>query len=226
MISYRQTWSISPRLWVAFTATLFAGIITFLASLNLYLLEDGNPLTTTAYSVSPLLRFSFDGVYLSALVTGVAICALVGHLLVKSSTPILIGFLIVSLFVALAGFGGLFKRYPSTFLVLFTVFAGLTLISVVGGRIAAARSHRRLGQRSAAILGSCVSASIALLANLVALIPHTLTLNPVSHPLYMQGQVGSTHFNSVLIAMGIELLSIAICALTIGLAFRPSSRSS
>ena len=61
----------APRLWLLRTVTLIAFIISLLASLNLYLLEDGNPLTQGAYLASPLLRFSYDGVYLSALAAGV-----------------------------------------------------------------------------------------------------------------------------------------------------------
>ncbi len=70
------------------------------------------------------------------------------------------------------------------------------------------------------MVGACVSASIALLVNVMALVLHTLSLNPVSHPLFMQGQIGQTHFNSLVIAMGIELLAIIIFVLGVGFALR------
>ena len=224
MVSYTQERHISPQLWIALATTLFAGIVTFLASLNLYLLEDGNRLTQAAYSTSPLLRFSYDGVYLSALVVGIAICALFGYLLARNTRSVIIGLIVVSLLVPLAGFGGLLIRQPVAFFVLVLVFAGLTLLSILAGRAVCTRKRGLLDERSAALLGGCVSAGIALLVNLVALIPHTLALNPVSHLLYMQGQIGDTHFNSVLIATGIELLSIAVCTLSIGLALRSHRR--
>src|SRR6266567_9569375 len=81
MATYRHAQNFPPRLWVALVATVTAFVVSLLASLNLYLLEDNNPLTQAAYSASPVLRFSYDGVYLSALVAGVAICAIVGYII-------------------------------------------------------------------------------------------------------------------------------------------------
>lgn len=46
------------------------------------------------------------------------------------------------------------------------------------------------------------------------LVLHTLALNPMSHALFMQGQIGETHFNSLVIGMGIEALLMIICALS------------
>lgn len=131
MATYRQINHLSPRLWIALAATLFAGLIAILASLNLYLLEDDNPLTTAAYSASPLLRFSYDGAYLSALVAVVTICALVTYALVR--TDLL---------------------------------------------------------------------------------------------LFMQGQISGTHFNSLLVALALELLSLIACLLGIGFALRSTARLS
>lgn len=226
MVTHTQERHLSPQLWLALATTIFAGIVTFLASLNLYLLEDGNPLTPAAYSASPLLRFSYDGVYLSALVAGIAICALLGYLLVRETRFVSIGLGIVSLLVIFAGFGGLLIHQPLAFLVLALIFAGLTLLSIWIGRALSAYSRNTSGTRSASLLGGCVSAGVALLVNLLAQVPHTLALNPVSHLLYMQGQIGDTHLNSVLIATAIELLSIIACLLSIGFALRVPRSSS
>ncbi|HLQ29171.1 MAG TPA: hypothetical protein VK140_08045 [Ktedonobacteraceae bacterium] len=229
MASYRLSQSFQPRLWIAVAATGIAFVVALLASLNLYLLEDSNPLTQAAYSASPVLRFSYDGVYLSALVAALAVCAIIGYAITRASTPVFAGLMIVTLIVILGGFGGLLVRYPVNFLAFLLAFVALTLVSLLVGRAIATRSTRRLGERgerAAAIVGACASAGMALLVNVVALVTHTLLLNPVSHALFMQGQIGETHFSSLLIAMGLELLTMLIYALSIGFALRSPSRSS
>lgn len=213
-----------PRLWIAVAATLVTFIISLLASINLYLLEDGNPLTQAAYSASSLVRFSYDGVYLSALVASVAVCAIVAYAVTRASTSVIIGLLLVSLLIIFGGFGGLLIRYPLTFLVFLLAFIGLILLSLLVGPLVAARAGRYLGQRSAAIVGACFGAFIVLLVNGVSLVLHTLALNPVSHALFMQGQIGETHFNSLVIGMGIEVLLLIICGLSIVFALRPPAR--
>ncbi|GAC1342735.1 MAG: hypothetical protein NVSMB27_01980 [Ktedonobacteraceae bacterium] len=227
MASYRLAPTFPPRFWIALATTLLAFIASLLASINLYLLEDNNPLTSAAYSASPLLRLSYDGVYLSALVAAVAICAIVIYTIVKTDVLVTtISLVIVALLVAFAGFGGLLIRYPVTFLILFLVFIGLALVSLLSGRAVAAWSGQRLGQRAAAIIGACVSTGIALLVNVAAMLLHTLALNPLSHTLFMQGQIGNTHFNSLIIALSIELLTTIICLLSVSFALRSPLPSS
>lgn len=226
MASHRIARNFQPRLWIAVAATVIAFVVSLLASLNLYLLEDGNPLTQAAYGASPLVRFSYDGVYLSALVAGVAVCAIVAYTVTQADTPVVVSLILVALFISFAGFGGLLVRYPTTFLVFFLAFIVLVLLSLLLGRAVAARSSRYLGQRSAAIIGACAGTAIVLLVNAVALVLHTLALNPVSHALFMQGQIGETHLNSLLIAMGIEVLMLIICTLCTWFALRSRSRSS
>src|SRR6185437_13197540 len=133
---------------------------------------------------------------------------------------------IVSFLVIFAGFGGLLIRQPLAFFMLALIFVALTLLSVLAGQAVSTRSRRVFTSRLAALLGGCVSAGVALLANLLAQVSHTLALNPVSHLLYMQGQIGVTHLNSVLIATAIELLSIIACLLSIGFALRVPRSSS
>ena len=226
MASQRLDQNYRPRLWIAITATIIAFVVSLLASLNLYLLEDANPLTQAAYSASPLVRFSYDGVYLSALVACVAICAIVGSAIVRADTSVIIGLILVTLLIIFAGFGGLLVRYPATFLIFFLVFVGLALLSFLVGRAVAARAGRYLGQKSASIIGACVSAFFVLLVNAIALVLHTLALNPISHALFMQGQIGETHFNSLIIGMGVEVLLMIICALSILFALRSPARLS
>jgi hypothetical protein len=224
MVAETHTQAVPLRLWVTIAATALAFVVSLLASLNLYLLEDANPLTPAAYSASPLLRFSYDGVYLSALVAAVSVCTIVGYAVMRDDAPVLLGLAIVALVVAFGGFGGLLIRHPATFLILFLVFVGLVLCGLLVGRAVAARMRPRLGRRPAAVLGACVSTSVALLVNLVVLVPHTIALNPVSHTLYMQGRIGETHLNSLLIGMGIELLTVIVCAVSIGSALRAATR--
>lgn len=223
MVTSSHTQKFSLRLWVALAATAIAFAVSLLASLNLYLLEDSNPLIQAAYSASPLLRFSYDGIYLSALAAGVAVCAIVVYAIMRSNILVFVSLIVVALLVAFGGFGGLNFRHSATFLVFFVIFLALTLISFLVGRAEATRTGRSLGQQPAAILGACVSVGLVLLVNVVALVLHTLTLNPVSHALYMQGQIGGTHLNFSLIAMGIALLTMMACIISIGLAFRPPS---
>jgi hypothetical protein len=216
----------SPRLWVALIATILAFAVSLVASLNLYLIEDTSPLTQAAYSISPLLRFSYDGIYLSALAAGVAICSIIGYALAQRSTFVIPALILVTLLVAFGGFGGLLVRHPTTFLALFVVFLALSLISLLMGRGVATRAARKLEQRFAGMLGACVSVFSMLLINVVALVLHTLLLNPVSHALYMQGMIAGTHFNFSLIAMGLAFLTLIACAASLGLALRLPSRQS
>ncbi len=223
MASYGHTQNFSPRLWIVFTTTIIAFNATMLASINLYLLEESSSFTQAAYTLSPLLRFSYDIVYLSALVSCVALCAIVAYMITRSETTVTISLTLITLFIAFAGFGGLLLRQPTTFLALFLVFVVLALISQMLGRAVSRRFRARLGQRSAAILGGCVGIGIVFFVNVVALVLHTIALNPVSHALFMQGQIGDTHLSSLLIAMGVELLTLFIYLLSVGIAFRSSS---
>jgi hypothetical protein len=200
--------------------TLIAFIISLLASLNLYLLEDGNPLTQGAYLASPLLRFSYDGVYLSALAAVVTVCAVLGYSLAGADVPVLPGIIGLACLVALGGFGGLLVRHPTTFLAVLLAFAAMIAASLLVGALVAARVRPRLGRRSAAVLGACAGTAAVLLVNLALLAPHTIALNPVSHALYMQGQIVGTHLNALLLAMGIEALAVIACGLNITAALR------
>ncbi len=208
------------RLWFALVATIIAFIIALIASLNLYLIEDASHLTQAAYQTSPLLRFSYDAIYLSTLAAGVAVCAIIGYTLVQRTVLVVGGLVVVALLVALGGFGGLLARQAPTFLLLFVIFLALTLIGLTVGRWVMARTERRFGSRSAGMLGACVGVCSLLLINVAALILHTLLLNPVSHELYMQGQIAGTHLNFSLIAMGLAFLTVIACTVSLGRAFR------
>ncbi len=221
-----NTRNLPPRLWMAIATTSVAFAVSLVASINLYLLEDSSHLTSVAYSTSPLLRLSYDGIYLSVLAASVTICAVVGYTLVKRTVLMITGLLVITLLFALGGFGGLLFRYPATFFILFAVFLILTLSSFLLGRGVAMHAFRTLGQRTAAVLGACVSVSSLLLINVVTLVLHTLLLNMVSHALYMQGQIGVTHLNFSLIAMSIAFLTLVVCVVSLSLALRfPSYQS-
>lgn len=206
----------SLRLWIALAVTVVAFTVSLVASLNLYLLEDTSNLTQAAYSASPLLRFSYDGIYLSTLAAGVAACAIVGYVLVQRESVVIVSLIVVALLVAFGGFGGLLAHHFITFLVFVTVFFALIVISFLCGRAVATHASRRLDHRPAAVMGACVSVGILLLVNVAALILHTLLLNPISHALYMQGQIGGTLLNFSLIAMGLAFLSMIACILSLG----------
>ncbi|GCE21409.1 hypothetical protein [Dictyobacter kobayashii] len=226
MATYTPSQNFPLRLWVALAATLLAFVVSLVASLNLYLIEDASPLTQVAYAASPLLRFSYDGIYLSALAAGVAVCAILGFALVQRAMLVISGLIVVALLVALGGFGGLLVRHPVTFLLFFIVFLALTLLNILLGRAMATRAGRIMGQRPAQVLGACVSVGSVLLINVVLLVLHTLILNPVNHALYMQGQIGTTPWNFSLIAMGLAFLTMIACAVSLGSALRSPAQQS
>ena len=99
-------------------------------------------------------------------------------------------------------------------------FILLAVGSFLSGRALAARTRPVLGERSAVLLGACVSTGLALLVNGAALVAHTLALNPISHALYMQGQLGASHFNGLLISMALEVLVLFACLVSLALALR------
>ena len=210
------------RLKAALVATVIAFFVCLVASINLYLIEDSSSLTAAAYSASSLLRITYDGVYLSALAAGVAIVALVAYALVPLQRFITASLVLVALLVALGGFGGLLARHPVTFLVFLAVFLALTMSSFLLGRLVAGRLGDAPGDRPAAILGVCVSAGSLLAVNVAALVLHTLSLNPVSHALYMQGRIGDTPLNLTLLAMLVALVALVACVVCLmwALSFR------
>lgn len=214
------------RLWIALIATILAFAVSLVASLNLYLIEDPSHLTQVAYGVSPLLRFSYDGLYLSALAAGVAMCAIIGYAFVQRAVFVLPGLIVVALLVAFGGFGGLLVHHATLFLVDFIVFLALTLLSLLVGRRVATRTMHQLGQRPAGLLGACISVCSVLLINVMALVLHTLLLNPVSHALYVQGQIEGTHFNFSLIAMGLAFLTLIACTVSLAYTLRLPSQQS
>jgi hypothetical protein len=218
MISHIQQFP--QRLWIALIATILAFAVSLVASLNLYLLEDASQLTQAAYSASPLLRFSYDSIYLSALAAGVVVCAIVVYALVQSELLASIGLVGIALLVVFGGFGGLLVRHPITFLAFCAAFFLLLMISFLGGRTVATRARRFLGQRPAAVLGACASAGGVLFINVTALVLHTLLLNPVNHALYMQGQIEGTHLNFSLISMGVAFLTLIVCVVSLARALR------
>lgn len=214
------------RLWVTIVAIVIAFVVSVLASINLYLIEDSSRLTQVAYSASPLLRFSYDGIYLSALAASVAICAIIGYTLVRCTALVVIGLIFVTVLIALGGFGGLLVRHATTFLIFVVVFLALTQSSMLIGRRVTIRVANLLGQRLAAILGACVSTCSVLLFNVIALVLHTLLLNMVNHSLYMQGQIEGTRLNFSLIAMIVAFLTLIACVVSLRFAFRLPSHQS
>ena len=210
------------RLWIALVATVLAFVVSLVASLNLYLLEDTSQFTQAAYSASPLLRFSYDCIYLSALAAGVGICAIIGYALIQNELLVSVGLIVLASLVALGGFGGLLVRHPVTFLIFFAAFFILLLISFLARRVVATRAQRFLGQRPAAVLGAGAGAGGILFINVAALVLHTLLLNPVNHALYMQGQIEGTHLNISLISMGVAFLTLIACGVSLARALRLS----
>ena len=201
----------------AVAVTLLAAGVSLVAGLNLYQLEDSNPLTTAAYSASPLLRFSYDGVYLASLMAALAGLAVV-LFAVFPARAALAGSLALAVIVLLGGFGGLLARHSLNGLALAGSFAGLLALCLLAGWGVARWLTPRRGPRAANLVGACVGVGVALAVDAVALIAHTLALNPVSHTLYMQGQIGGSSANALLIAMAAQALALVIWSLCIAVA--------
>jgi len=221
MALYRQSRHVSLRLWITIGTTFLACIVAVVVSINLYGIEDGSPLTRVAYSASSLLRFSYDGVYLSGLLAGVAACALIGYLLVRSEAPVVFSLIFIALLVAFGGFGGLIVRQPLTFLSLFAVYIVLALTCFFLGRTIASQKRANLDRRTRLFLGACISADIALLVNIITLTVHTLTLNPINHTLFMQGRIGTTPYNSLVIGLTLELLTTLLALASTAIMLSP-----
>lgn len=209
-----------PGIVITASLTGLAFIVSLLATLNLYLLEDQNALTAVAYRASPLLRVSYDAAYLSALVAGALVCGIVARALAPTGLAAygIVG--AVALLVALGGFGGLLIRAPLAFAALFGAFTVLTVLGLLASAWTSTRLSARLGARPAAIVGACVGAGVAVLVNAAALAPHTIALNPVSHALYMQGMIPGSHLNSLLIGMAAQALVVCLLVVALALTLR------
>lgn len=216
-----ERWNLMRRsvwvAWLAAIATLLAVAVSVAASLNLYLLEDGNPLTIPAYSVSSLLRFSYDVAYVAALVAGVAGVAVVVAAITAARVArwVMVGLAAV---VALGGFGGLLVRRPVVGLAFMVGFGALTALCLLASWGANRALTRRATTRVSALVGGCAGAGVAILVDAVALVTHTLALNPVSHALYMQAQIGQSRYNAALIGMVAQAALVVLCALLLALA--------
>lgn len=218
-----RIYAMRASLIVAIAMTALTSVVTVVASLQLYLLEDDNPLTRTAYQASPVLRLSYDVAYLSALVAGLGLCALLASVFIggkRIATYLTISLSAAALLIALGGFGGLLLRAPLSFLLLFALFAGLAIACYLLGRLTTARLLHITSQRVAIIIGACVSVGVVLLVNALAIITHTLALNPASHPLFMQGVIPGAHLNTLLIAPGIQVAALALCVISLIVAAR------
>ncbi len=222
----RDTRAMRPVVIISAALAGVAFVVSLLASLNLYLLEDQNPLTLIAYRSAPLLRVSYDAAYISALVAGVMMFALLVRLFAPRGRAALAAIGALAVVVALGGFGGLLVRAPLNFLALFAGFGALTLLCLFVAERTSARLRDASSDRSAALMGSCAGVIVALLVNAAALAPHTVALNPVSHALYMQGQIPGTHLNALLLGAALQLLLVGALGLSLLVALRLPGRAS
>lgn len=222
----RDTRTMRPAVIISAALTGVAFVVSLLASLNLYLLEDQNPLTLAAYRSAPLLRVSYDAAYISALVAGIMVVALLARLFAPTGWSALAVTAALAVVVAFGGFGGLLVRAPLSFLTLFAGFCALTLLCLFIAERTAASLRRTSSDHTAALMGSCAGVVVALLVNAAALAPHTVFLNPVSHALYMQGQLPGAHLNALLLGAALQLLLVAALGLSLLVALLLSRRAS
>lgn len=184
----------SRRLWPAALAVCAAALVAIVASADYYLIEDASPLTPAAYATYPLLRFSFDTIYATALAAGIAaLLVLTRAALARTESPGTVApqldllALPLALLLALGGFGGLAIRQPGAFL-----FLAALLLATVAGLVlvarATARRLRAVGRpaRDAAALGACIAALALLALNLIIAGLHTVALAATAPALYRQ----------------------------------------
>lgn len=221
----RDTRTMRPVVIISAALAGVAFVVTLLASLNLYLLEDHSPLTVAAYRSAPLLRVSYDATYVSALVAGVMVVALVVRLFAPTGWAALAAIGALAVVVALGGFGGLLVRAPLSFLALFVGYCALTLLCLFVSERTAMRLRDVSSDRTSAVVGSCAGIVVALLVNVVALAPHTVFLNPVNHALYMQGQIPGTHLNALLLGAALQLPLVVALGLSLLVALHLSRRA-
>lgn len=184
----------SRRLWAAALALCAAALVAIVASADYYLIEDASPLTDAAYAAQPLLRFSFDAIYATALAAGVAAVLVVtraalartGSLALAAPQLDLLA-LPLALLLVLGGFGGLAIRQPSTFLILAALLLAVVGVLMLLAR-AVARRLRAAGHPAgeAAALGACIAALALLALNLAGAGLHTVALAATAPALYRQ----------------------------------------
>lgn len=212
--------------FISAALTGVAFVVSLLASLNLYLLEDHSPLTLAAYRSAPLLRVSYDASYVSALVAGVMVFALLARLFAPIGMSPLAAVGALALFLVLGGFGGLLLRAPLSFLALFAGFCALTLLCLFVAERTAMRLRSTTSNRVAALIGSCAGVVVALFVNVVALVPHTVFLNHINYALYMQGQIPGAHLNALMLGVALQLPFVSALGLSLLVALRLSRRVS
>ena len=150
---------------------LAAALVAFLGGLDVYLYEDGSPLTHAAYRAAPFLDLSFSLIYVTALAIGVASVVLIARLALAASGSAHPGAgdlaaLPLIIFGAPLAFWGIALRQPGAFLALVLILAGGVALMLLVTRLAVARLLRMaVAHPTAATLGACVGLVTLLLVD-------------------------------------------------------------
>ena len=176
------------RLLPAAVALALAFVAAFVGSLDVYMIEDDNPLGRAAHASNLALSLTYEAVYVTALAALVVVGAAVLRLLLarlgqSEAVDLRLMVPVVAMLVALGAFWGLVYKHPLGFLMVVGSFALL----IAGALFVGPKLARWLGRGSkehAIALGPAVGALLALGVNVASLIAHMLLLTSTSRALY------------------------------------------
>lgn len=179
------------RVPLATLAVLGASLVVFFNGVDVYLIEDGNPLARLAYRAAPALNTSFAAIYTTALGVGVLAIVAAGRFVVArwGMTSMSHAAPLVALVVAvaaLAGLWGLAIRHPVTFVLLVAGLAAFVTVALVMGRaIVTWWSHgAATGSAAEGVLAVCAAAVLGMSVNVAVSIAHTVIMRIAASALY------------------------------------------
>lgn len=209
MTSLSRTEQLPRRVWLTVTGTLAAALVAFLGGLDVYLYEDGSPLTHAAYRSTPFLDLSFSLIYVTALAIGVAAAVLLARLTLVASGSAHSGAgdlvaLPLIIFGAPLAFWGIALRQPGAFLALALLLAGGAGVMLLVTRIAVTRLRRMaVAQPAAEVLGACAGLVTLLLVDGGLALSHLLMMRAVSPGLYATTLLGGSSVSELAVACGL-----------------------
>lgn len=209
------------RVWFTVAGTLAAALVAFLGGLDVYLYEDGSPLTHAAYRAAPFLDLSFSLIYVTALAIGIASVVLIARLALAASgsahpgasdlaaAPLII-------FGAPLAFWGIALRQPGAFLALVLILAGGVALMLLVTRLAVARLLRMaVAQPAAATLGACVGLVTLLLVDGGLALAHLLVLRVAGPELYATTLVGGSGISELAVACALVALLTCLAGIQV-----------
>jgi hypothetical protein len=221
LASQAQAGRLPRRVWLTVAGTLAAALVAFLGGLDVYLYEDGSPLTHAAYRAAPFLSLSFSLIYVTALAIGVAAVMLLARLALATAGSAHPGAgdlaaLPLVAFGAPLAFWGIALRQPGAFLALVLMLAGGVGLMTLVTRFAVARLKRMAVVRPAAeVLGACAGLITLLLVDGGLVLAHLLVLRVASPDLYATTLLGGSSVSELAVACGLVALLTCVAGIQV-----------